>query len=98
MISLQAFKGFSSHLNNLKLPAMYSSSLIHWSSMLLITRPKNGLIDRSRVPKLIEEDLEEAFVRGSGPGGQSVNKTANCVVLKHKPTGNRCIFEILRPN
>ncbi|GLV34231.1 uncharacterized protein CBL_00162 [Carabus blaptoides fortunei] len=22
-----------------------------------------------------------------GPGGQAVNKTANCVVLKHKPTG-----------
>lgn len=26
-------------------------------------------------------------VRGHGPGGQSVNKTTNCVVLKHRPTG-----------
>ncbi|KAL8559887.1 hypothetical protein ACOMHN_016933 [Nucella lapillus] len=34
-----------------------------------------------------EEDLEEDFVRGSGPGGQAVNQTANCVVLKHVPTG-----------
>ena len=37
--------------------------------------------------ELREEDLEENFVRGSGPGGQSVNQTANCVVLKHKPSG-----------
>ncbi|KAK7475480.1 hypothetical protein BaRGS_00033299 [Batillaria attramentaria] len=38
-------------------------------------------------PEILDEDLEEDFVRGSGPGGQSVNQTANCVVLKHKPTG-----------
>ena len=38
-------------------------------------------------PELDESELEEDFVRGSGPGGQSVNKTTNCVVLKHKPTG-----------
>ncbi|XP_014667269.1 PREDICTED: probable peptide chain release factor C12orf65, mitochondrial [Priapulus caudatus] len=37
-------------------------------------------------PVLVEEELEEDFVKGSGPGGQSVNKTSNCVVLKHKPT------------
>lgn len=52
------------------------------------------IIKRSYVSKkdytfceLKEEELEEAFVRGSGPGGQSVNQTANCVVLKHKPSG-----------
>ncbi|XP_039281770.1 probable peptide chain release factor C12orf65, mitochondrial [Nilaparvata lugens] len=44
-------------------------------------------IDYSKVPTLDEDDLEEQFVRGSGPGGQSVNKTNNCVVIKHKPTG-----------
>ncbi|XP_059144601.1 uncharacterized protein LOC131931784 isoform X1 [Physella acuta] len=38
-------------------------------------------------PELKPEDLEENFVRGSGPGGQAVNKTSNCVVLKHIPTG-----------
>ncbi|XP_063696014.1 mitochondrial translation release factor in rescue [Culicoides brevitarsis] len=44
-------------------------------------------IDYSKFPKINEEDLEERFVRGSGPGGQAVNKTANNVVLKHIPTG-----------
>lgn len=38
-------------------------------------------------PDLIESELEEQFVKGSGPGGQAVNKTSNCVVLKHLPTG-----------
>lgn len=44
-------------------------------------------IDYSKVPQLVEAELEERFVRGSGPGGQSVNKTANNVVLKHVPSG-----------
>lgn len=34
-----------------------------------------------------EEDLEERFVRSQGPGGQHVNKTSTCVVLRHLPTG-----------
>jgi len=41
------------------------------------------------IPALREEDLEEIFVRGSGPGGQSINKTENNVQLVHKPTGLR---------
>ncbi|XP_015437363.1 PREDICTED: probable peptide chain release factor C12orf65, mitochondrial [Dufourea novaeangliae] len=44
-------------------------------------------LDYSNVPELIESDLEEQHVRGSGPGGQATNKTSNAVVLKHKPTG-----------
>lgn len=43
--------------------------------------------DHSLVPTLNPEDLEEDFVRGSGPGGQAVNKTSNAVILKHKPSG-----------
>ena len=34
-----------------------------------------------------ELDLEESFVRSSGPGGQHVNKVATCVRLRHRPTG-----------
>lgn len=37
--------------------------------------------------ELTEAELEEQFVRGDGPGGQATNKTNNCVVLKHVPSG-----------
>lgn len=37
--------------------------------------------------ELSEAELEEQFVRGDGPGGQATNKTNNCVVLKHIPSG-----------
>lgn len=34
-----------------------------------------------------EADLEERFIRSSGPGGQNVNKVSTCVVLRHRPSG-----------
>uniref|UniRef100_A0A8C5P531 Mitochondrial translation release factor in rescue n=1 Tax=Jaculus jaculus TaxID=51337 RepID=A0A8C5P531_JACJA len=36
---------------------------------------------------LNENELEEQSVKGHGPGGQATNKTNNCVVLKHVPSG-----------
>lgn len=32
-------------------------------------------------------DIDEQFVRGSGAGGQKINKTNSCVQLRHGPTG-----------
>jgi peptide chain release factor len=32
-------------------------------------------------------DVEERFIRGTGPGGQKINKTASTVWLRHGPTG-----------
>jgi protein subunit release factor B len=37
--------------------------------------------------KVIEGDLTERFIRGSGPGGQKINKTSSCVQLRHVPSG-----------
>lgn len=37
---------------------------------------------------ILEEDLEERFILGSGSGGQKINKTSSCVYLKHLPSGH----------
>jgi peptide chain release factor len=37
--------------------------------------------------KIQPEDIEERFVRGSGHGGQKINKTSSTVQLVHLPTG-----------
>ena len=34
-----------------------------------------------------DEDLEESFILGGGPGGQKTNKTSNVVRLSHEPSG-----------
>ncbi|KAL8855181.1 MAG: hypothetical protein Q9221_000087 [Calogaya cf. arnoldii] len=40
-------------------------------------------------PRIVipEDDIEESFLKGSGPGGQKINKTSSAVQLKHLPTG-----------
>lgn len=53
-----------------------------------ITQKKHDELEaRMAALGLIEQDLEEKYVRSSGPGGQHVNKTSTCVYLKHLPTG-----------
>jgi ribosome biogenesis GTPase A len=37
--------------------------------------------------EITESDLQEKFILGGGKGGQKQNKTANCVQLKHLPSG-----------
>ena len=55
----------------------------------VMVRPEKlaALQERMEALGIREQDLEESFVRGSGRGGQKVNKTNNCVYLKHIPTG-----------
>jgi peptide chain release factor len=36
---------------------------------------------------ILEKEIEEKYIRSSGPGGQKVNKTSSCVYLRHLPTG-----------
>lgn len=36
---------------------------------------------------MVEHELTEKFIRGSGAGGQKINKTSSCVFLKHEPSG-----------
>ncbi len=50
-------------------------------------RKKAELEQRMQKCSLFEKDIEEAFIRSSGAGGQKVNKTSTCVHLKHIPSG-----------
>jgi protein subunit release factor B len=43
--------------------------------------------DRLRRLGVNPEDIEETFIRGSGPGGQKINKTSSTVRLVHRPSG-----------
>ena len=53
-----------------------------------VSEEKNRwLRERMKLLGILEEDIEEKFVRSSGKGGQKVNKTATCVYLRHIPTG-----------
>lgn len=55
--------------------------------MPVTLRKRQELAGRMAALGLKERDLEEHFVRGSGKGGQKINKTSNCVCLTHLPTG-----------
>ena len=53
-----------------------------------ISSEKSADLDRRLAALGITEDeLLEKFVRGLGAGGQKINKTSNCVFLKHLPSG-----------
>ena len=48
---------------------------------------RRELLERMAKLEIREEDLVEKFVKGSGRGGQKINKTSSCVYLKHLPSG-----------
>ncbi len=55
--------------------------------MAVTAKKLEELKARMQVLGLKESDFEESFVRGSGKGGQKVNKTNNCVCLIHPASG-----------
>jgi ribosome-associated protein len=45
---------------------------------------------------LDESEIEESFIRASGPGGQNVNKVSSAVQLRFDPSGSRSLPEEVR--
>ncbi|MBT4730526.1 peptide chain release factor-like protein [Candidatus Woesearchaeota archaeon] len=56
-------------------------------------KKEKALLDRMRELNVKEDDLEEQFIRSSGPGGQKVNKTSTCVLLRHIPTNTTVKYQ-----
>ncbi|MBI4196289.1 MAG: peptide chain release factor-like protein [Deltaproteobacteria bacterium] len=54
---------------------------------MITPEKQNKLEGRMRRLGIFEPDLEEQFIRGTGHGGQKINKTSSTVLLRHIPTG-----------
>ncbi len=65
-----------------RVPSTESQGRIHTSTASVAVLPEIS----AKTIKINEEDLEWQFMRSSGAGGQSVNKTNSAVRLTHKPT------------
>lgn len=46
-----------------------------------------ALLARLRALGIDAAAIDEDHVRGGGPGGSKINKTANCVMLRYEPLG-----------
>jgi protein subunit release factor B len=46
-----------------------------------------NFLEKAHELQILAKDVQESFIRGSGHGGQRVNKTSSTVQLKHEPTG-----------
>ena len=57
------------------------------SKFTVSTEKERKLLEQMDDLDIDEEDLQEKFIRGSGSGGQKINKTSSCVYLLHEPSG-----------
>ncbi|TDH72796.1 hypothetical protein CCR75_004095 [Bremia lactucae] len=65
-----------------------SSIFAHWTLLSDIRHSSStAILAERRDVELKESELSESFVKGSGKGGQKINKVRNCVLLTHVPTG-----------
>lgn len=64
------------------------NSLVAYTEITMITKEKQTQLQQKMAKlEILEADLTEKFILGSGSGGQKINKTSSCVYLKHEPTG-----------
>lgn len=66
-----------------RIPKTEKSGRVHTSTASVAILP---VVEPKQV-KIKESDIEVAFSRAGGPGGQNVNKIESAVRITHKPTG-----------
>ncbi|KAH7318548.1 RF-1 domain-containing protein [Stachybotrys elegans] len=75
------------------IPASWLSPRTLWAACAVPAR--RPFTTTSVLPKALpprpkpppDSEIEESYLKGSGPGGQKINKTNSAVQLKHIPTG-----------
>jgi len=68
-----------------RVPPTEKRGRVHTSTVTVAVLPEPRALDVRENPR----DVDESFVRGSGPGGQHRNKTSTAVQLVHRPSGIR---------
>ena len=53
---------------------------------MITAEKQEKLQERMAALEISDADIDEHFIRGSGKGGQKVNKTSSCVQLVHRPS------------
>jgi protein subunit release factor B len=87
LFSVTNSKGLKNN-NTLHNPSLIFNRINQFSGTASIfAKPEPKPLNSTVKIILIENELEEKFVKGSGPGGQKINKCKHCVQLKHLPTG-----------
>ncbi|KAF2463625.1 uncharacterized protein BDR25DRAFT_307657 [Lindgomyces ingoldianus] len=76
----------------LRLPFLRPTCFSILPNGILHARPftSTGLSQTKQLPPrrvILDSEVEENFLKGSGPGGQKINKTSSAVQLKHLATG-----------